>query len=175
MKIILILGFLVFNVSKADTTSLEKSCLSSDGLACAKLGYQYKKNGDFENALKFYKKGCELKDESSCFNMKGVDPKSIYYKKADAIMKFHAQNISSCYAPDLKRKSSTGQFKEKWNRAEIDMHIDKTGFSDKIEIKTNLNSNFIDCAKKIISKIEFPKPLGIDPIYHYQLMMKSLE
>lgn len=154
---------------------LEKSCLASSGLSCAKLAYQYRKKGDLVNAHKFYEKGCNLQDESSCFNMKGINPQSIFFQKADGIMKFHAQNMSNCHRPQIKNKYSQMQIKEKWNRAILDIHIDADGMADKVTIKTNLNSTFIDCVTKIVKKIQYPKPEGLDPSYNYELTLISGE
>lgn len=168
---ILVTGF----TAHAETEDLEKSCLAGEGLSCAKLAYQYRKKGDLVNAHKFYQKGCELKDESSCFNMKGINPQSIYFQKADGIMKFHAQNMSNCHTPQMKAKYSQMQVKEKWNRAILDIHIGPDGMADKVAMKTNLNSTFIDCVTKIVKKIQYPKPEGVDPSYNYELTIISGE
>lgn len=150
----------------------EKSCDAGDGLSCAKAAYFHKKN-DQMLAYKFYVKGCTLKDESSCFNMSSLNPRDLFFKKADGIMHFNAQNISNCHVPSVGIKASTMQYKEVSHKAYLAIHINSKGVADSVAVKTDLSSSFIECAKKVVYGIKFPVPEGIDPSYNYELTIMS--
>jgi hypothetical protein len=152
----------------------EKDCVAGNGLACAKAAYYYKKL-DPEISYKFYQKGCELKDESACFNMRSLNPRDLYFKKADGIMSFHAQNISNCHIPDLSKKTSSIQVKEVWHKAKLRIKINQDGRADAVEVISTLPTKFKECAKKVVSNINFPKPQGINPSYDYDLTIMSGE
>jgi hypothetical protein len=159
--------------SKTDAIlALEKSCDAGDGLSCAKAAYFHKKN-DQMLAYKFYSKGCTLRDESSCFNKASLNPRNIFFKKADGIMHFNAQNISNCHVPTIAVKASTMQYKEVSHKASLAIHINSKGVADSVSVKTDLSNSFVECAKKVVYGIKFPVPEGIDPSYSYELTIMS--
>lgn len=157
-----------------DVASMEKACEAADGLACAKTAYHFRRAGDAEKAYKFYKKGCELKDETACHNMAALDPRDIYFKKIDVIFKFHKTNISNCYIPKVTKRIESA-LETKWHKVDIIIHINKSGSADLVNINTALSNDFKKCADKIIRALEFPKPENIDPTYSLNLTIESQE
>jgi hypothetical protein len=101
----------VANQVPLEIEKLDKECNAGVGLACAKAAYIVKK-ADAALAYEYYQKGCDLKDNSACYNMKSLAPREIYFKKADGVMKYNSTNISNCHVPDLKNKRSQTQLKE---------------------------------------------------------------
>ncbi|MBT3984310.1 MAG: sel1 repeat family protein [Bacteriovoracaceae bacterium] len=160
---------------KIDIPSLRKNCLNKDGLSCAKLGYHYNKSKNYKSALKFYKIGCELKDQSSCFNLRKISPREKYFLKVDSLMKFHSNNITNCYQSRSMPSYSSMQLAEKWSKAEFNFTITPKGFAEKVTIKTQLPGKFSDCAKNIIKSLRFPIPGGFVATYSYILTIKSTE
>ena len=158
-----------------ENISLEKSCEKSEGLACAKLAYKYQKMGENSLAFKFYKKGCDLNDESACFNMKNINPRDIYYNKIEATFRIKSNDIVNCHRPDLSKKISNMQLEEKWYLVDIALNINNSGHADKININTSLSEEFIKCAKNVIEEMSFPKSEVGNVSYNYKLSIISKE
>ncbi len=155
--------------------TLDKQCSAGMGLSCAKAAYLTKKQ-DISQAYDYYKKGCELKDETACFNMKSLDPKDMYFKKAQGVMGLHTTKISHCHNPELKKKYSQIQLKEVWHTVNMRIFLSGLGKVTSSEITTNLSKEFIDCTKKIVNEIQFPKPdPRIFPRFDYVLTIRSME
>lgn len=153
----------------------EKKCHAGDGLACAKAAYHFKKS-DQGKAFEFYKKGCELKEQSACYNMNNYDPKDAYFKKVDRAIAPHASKIRACYSPnEQKKKYSSIQFKEKFYTAEFSFPIDSEGNAEAIEIKTSLDDDFKKCSSKILKNIHYPLPKGFRPHYRTQMQFTAFE
>ena len=74
-----------------DTEVQIKKCDKGDGLACSKLGFYYKKNGNIPKALEFNKKGCDLKDKSACFNLENLEISNKYDLAVSAKVQFYGQ------------------------------------------------------------------------------------
>ncbi|MFT6633867.1 MAG: hypothetical protein ACJAS4_003840 [Bacteriovoracaceae bacterium] len=161
-----------------DEKLLKMSCVKNrDALSCAKLAYHYQSKGNDVLAYRYYEKGCRLKNESSCYNMKSSNPKAIYFKKVDAVMNFHSKNITNCHLKTRKTKKvySSTQLKEKWHKVNISIHIDSAGKADSISVSSALPSEFKSCAVSEIKKIQFPKPISVDPTYTFNLTIQSQE
>lgn len=177
MKTILLIMILIFShLAMAEEIShLEKACESLDGLACAKTAYHYRRSGDALKAYKYYEKGCALKDEAACYNMKSLSPKDLYFKKLHSFMNFQNTNLLNCYAPVSRKIYSQSQLKERWHKANFILHVNSSGIADVVNVQTDLPDSFIKCTQKIIKNLQFPKPEGIDPTYEYQLTITSQE
>lgn len=157
---------------------LKKNCVKkNDALSCAKLAYYYQGKGEDLLAYRFYEKGCRLNDESACYNMKSSNPRSIYFKKVDAVMNFHSKNITNCHSKTRKTKKfySSTQLKEKWYKVNVGIHINPNGRADSVNVSTELSQEFKQCAISEINKIQFPKPRGIDPTYTLNLTIQAQE
>lgn len=157
---------------------LKKNCdTNKDGLSCAKLAYHFQVHKNEEKAYLYYKKGCALGEETSCYNMKGSNSRMNYFKKVDAVMVFHKKNISNCHLKTRAAKQiySSSQLKEKWFNVDTILHIDASGRADKISVNTDLSDKFKSCVKNEIRQINFPKPQGVDPTYTFNLTIRSLE
>lgn len=177
MKTLLLILTLAFSMLALaqDISQLEKDCEASDGLACAKTAYHYRRSGDSLKAFKFYEKGCALKDETACYNKNSVNPRDLYFGKVHALMNFNKTNLTNCYTPSNRVIYSNTQLKEKWVKADFTIHINKNGQADLVKTKTELPDTFKNCSSKVIKNIQFPKPEGIDPIYEYNLTIASQE
>lgn len=168
-------SFLIILHAFSQVEEFEKKCLAGDGLSCAKAAYHFKKT-DTLMAYQYYKKGCELKDESACFNMNAYDPKDVYFKKVDRVLAPHTGKIRNCYIPQkIGKKYSAIQYKEKFYTANFKFIVDPTGKAKTVDVNTSLDKKFIDCARTIISDINYPKPEGIIPTYQFQLQITAYE
>ena len=135
---------------------LKDSCMNrKDALSCAKLGYYFQGKGDYFLAHSFYKKGCQLSDESSCYNMKSSNPKAVYFKKLDGLMSFHSNNITNCHSKtrEIKKFYSSMELKEKWHKVNIAIHINPEGRADSVRVNSNLSQKF-----KNLSLIHISEP-----------------
>ena len=154
---------------------LDQECNEGIGLSCAKAAYLTKRV-DTSLALKYYQRGCELNDESACYNLKSLNPNKVFYNKVEGVMKFHATNISNCYIPNLKNKRSQIQLKEAWHKVSMKIHINHEGQGTASNITSHLPSSFSPCAKKIIAQIPFPtSEKNISHVYDYTLLIMSHE
>jgi hypothetical protein len=171
----LILSLLLCGQAFSQVDELEKKCLAGDGLACAKAGYHFKKT-DTLKAYQYYQKGCELKEESACFNMKTYAPKDVYAKEVDKAIAPHSGKIRMCYIPQVKgKKFSTIQYKENFYKADFSFRIDQQGKASNIDVKTVLDKKFVDCAKNIITGISYPWPEGRDHLYQFYMLFSAFE
>ncbi|MES2527004.1 MAG: hypothetical protein V4598_07940 [Bdellovibrionota bacterium] len=174
MKIFFLISLFCLH-AHSQIEEFEKKCLAGDGLSCAKAAYHFKKT-DTLMAYQFYKKGCELKDESACFNMNSYDPKDVYFKKVDRAIAPHSHKIRTCYIPQVKgKKYSAMQFKENFYTADFKFPIDPEGNAFKIDVKTGLDKKFIDCAKNVLTSIKYPRPEGFVPTYQFQMQFSAFE
>ncbi len=170
-----IFSLLFMATAFSQVEEFEKKCAAGDGLSCAKAAYHFKKT-DTLMAYQYYKKGCELKDESACFNLNSYDPKDVYFKKVDRALAPHSHKIRTCYIPQVKgKKYSAMQFKENFYTADFKFPINPEGKSGPIEVKTGLDKKFIECSKSVISSISYPKPEGFIPTYQFQMQFSAFE
>jgi hypothetical protein len=173
MKIIFL--FLLISAAFAQSEDLEKKCLSGDGLSCAKAAYHLKKS-DTRKAFEFYKKGCDLKEESACFNMRAYDPNDAYFKKVDQSLAPYTSKIRLCYIPQVKgKKYSNIQYKENFYKADFSFRIDQQGKANNVDVKTVLDKKFVECAKNIITGLNYPRPEGLNPTYNFNMLFSAYE
>ena len=162
-----------------DLVALKRDCSQfGKALACAKLGYHFQGKGDFSNAALYYDKGCRYGDEGSCYNKKSINPRALYFKKVDSLLKFYKANITNCYSRTTKQdknKTSSIQFEEKDYKVTSIIHISKEGRADSVVIESDLSRKFKSCAIKEIKAISFPKPKKIDPTYTFVLTIRAQE
>ena len=157
---------------------LNRQCIKENiALSCAKLGYHFQSKKYDSESRKYYQLACSLGDEGSCYNLKTMNPRAMYFKKVDSLMKFYDDNIMNCYSSTSKNRvvQSKSQLKEEWYKVGMSIHIDKKGMADSIYINSELSNKFKACVKKEILKIKFPKPEGIDPTYRYSLTIRVSE
>ncbi len=170
-----ILSLLLWDQAFGLVEEFEKKCLAGDGLACAKAGYHFKKT-DTLKAYEYYKKGCELKEESACFNMKTYDPNDVYSKEVGKALVPHSDKIRVCYVPQIKgKKFSNIQYKENFYKADFTFRIDQQGKASHINVKTVLDKKFVDCAKNIIAGISYPKPEGREHVHEFYMLFSAFE
>jgi hypothetical protein len=169
--LITLILFLSSTIALSDTEKLESECSAGKGLSCAKLGYLWKTKGAPSKAYEYYEKGCELADETSCYNKETVNPKTAYQSKVDVLINFHKENIQNCHQPIIKNKYSTTQLKEVWHNVNIKLQINRDGSTQSINIKTDLEKSFIKCAQDQIKNIDFPTHNYDSLIYDYELSL----
>lgn len=168
--------FFTLTAAHGQDPDLEKDCAAKNGLACAKLAYQYRLKGEAGLAYQFYQKGCELKEASSCHNMANLNPRELYFSKLDAVMRLNSQKILNCYKPAPTYKTSRTQLKEKWYPVDFVMNIHHDGTAELVNLKTELPISFSECAKKVVKTLKFPAPQGPQtPIYQYRLNIETAE
>jgi hypothetical protein len=172
-----ILGWLLIfsTMVQAQIEEHEKNCLAGEGLACAKAAYHYKKSDQLK-AYEFYRRGCDLKDESACYNMRSYDPKDAYFKRVEQALAPHTSKIKTCYTPRIRgQKYSAMQYKEKFYKADFSFQVDPEGRAKNIVVKTDLDKKFVDCSKHILSSVTYPKPEGIVPTYNMNMLLSAYE
>jgi hypothetical protein len=139
--------------SKSDTSIDEKlklSCLMKDNaLSCAKYAYFVQRKNPSES-LKFYSKGCELGDDSSCYNYK-----SIMSKTADnnlLLLKKEQLKEFGCYVNYTKDKDKKSFYDLSYSTKTItlDALISQKGKLKSISIK---NGKFSDAGKKCMRRV----------------------
>lgn len=91
-------------------------------------------------------------------------------------MNYHSNNIINCHIPKIARNVTTNmQLKERFIPIKINIHINKDGVADAVNVTADLDAKFKDCAKQVVSRINFPKPEHIDPTYTYSINLRSME
>jgi hypothetical protein len=162
---------------KVDKYQLGHECKKGISLSCAKLGYYFQNISKLADAHRFYERACRLGDETSCFNMKGISPRDIYFKKLDAIMSFNSNNIINCYSKVSERRQvgSSIQLKEKWTKVQVEFEIDRRGNAKNITVISPFSRGFSQCTGNLVKNLNFPKPGHFKPEYVYSLTIRSFE
>ncbi|MBT3583742.1 MAG: hypothetical protein HN509_02450 [Halobacteriovoraceae bacterium] len=159
-------------VKKSNTDSLktklsnwERECTQErKGISCSKFAYHSKKKNP-RSALYYYQKGCKLGDKDACYNIKGIQNKSIEYNMS--VIEKEQENIFSCYVnytSDRAKKKSMLDFSynKEHKKIKIIAQITKKGKLGSISIGgEKLNMKGRRCMKKIfVSKPFLPSKHG---------------
>lgn len=180
MKIVMI-AFLVF--AAIDTTfasdnqlvQFEKECLSENSLSCAKAGYLHRRNKNNVEATKYYQLGCELKEESSCFNVRNFSTVDLFTSRFHNNLKFHEETIRKCHIPSYTAIYSNSQLEEKWYLVNINFVLNKQGEGKTVKVETNLPNSFIKCAEEALKKIKYPQPPNDNFKINYKMTISYQE
>lgn len=133
--------------------------MEKNGLSCAKAGYRHRQAKNMAEATRFYTLGCELKDESSCNNVRNFSEDDMYMGRFNTMIKFHENAIRKCHvSPDASKITSNMQMEEKWYMANFDFDINKEGRATRVGAGGNLSKEFVGCAREMLMKLNYPKP-----------------
>ncbi|EQC47514.1 hypothetical protein M900_0851 [Bacteriovorax sp. Seq25_V] len=159
------------NTSSAqDNQELMSNCNNGDGLACSKLGFYYKKIGNIPKALEFNKKGCDLKEQSACFNLENIHATNNNYETIVASkVKFYGQDSCRCYKmkPKWYNTSRFGH-KKQFIPFKVSFLISDEGEPKNITVRLSEKRDeaFEKCVETIFKDARFPVPNEMDKREH---------
>lgn len=149
--------------------TLEKECAQKNGLSCAKLGYLLKST-DSLKSLSYYKKGCELGDQSSCFNLESAESSGM--QALNNFLSSQTTNIIACYykfnsgdggktaigkVSGYRKNSFTVEYRALKNGTHTNLHI--LGAEEEGQTK--------ECVDKILNQrsIKLSQDINISKVY----------
>lgn len=135
-------------------------CNNGDGFACSLLAYYYRIKKDPQKELIFNQKGCDLKEESACFNLKQLDEFKGYLKTVWFRVNFYSDQIAACYKPRVGHRIPRREIDTKIIIVTTNFHVNVKGAPEKVAVSLqNMKDlDFKKCAENIIKKIKFPPP-----------------
>jgi hypothetical protein len=132
-----------------------KCLLKDDSLSCAQYAYSLQKVNPSES-LKFYSRGCELGDQSSCYNYKSIKSKSADYNLL--LLKKEQLKIFGCYVNFTEDKDKKKFYDLSYDIKTItlDAHISPRGTLRNISIKNGkFSSEGKRCMKSLFKSVRF--------------------
>lgn len=147
--------------------------MEKNGLSCAKAGYRHRQAKNHAEATRFYELGCNLKDESSCNNVRNFSEDDIFSARFNTTINFYESAVRQCNKPlDMKNIASNMQIAEKWYLVDFQFDINKEGKATRVKVaNTNLPKEFTTCAEEVLLKVKYPKPPGDSMKINYRLSL----
>ena len=157
------------NNPESELSSLEKECANKNGLSCAKLGYRLKST-DSLMALSFYKKGCDLGDQASCFNLESAESSGM--QSFNNFLSSQTTNIIACYYKfnsGDKGKTMIGKVSGyQKNTFTVEFRALKNGTYTNLQVlDTDEVEKTKECVRKILSQrsIKMSQDVNVSKVY----------
>lgn len=169
---ILLLSFIFFSCAENNKNKNPKNiehfnlkdkiqrCHNGVGLACSEVAYYYRMNNETENEIIYNQMGCNLKEESACFNLNDSKQLRSYSSAVWLKLNFYREQIAACHKTKIDYKMPKLEKNIKIIMFTTKFSVNNQGTPENITInvQNSKNLNFETCALNIVKKIKFPIP-----------------
>ncbi len=137
-----------------DIESLRKECLEMKvALSCSQVAYDLSRTSPAES-IRFYEKGCELKDEVACFNLASNKAARLEHNQNKILEK--TSQIFGCYVQHSTDKNPGTFFQKQNKHFLVSLSVERSGIISQVDLDNKeINAETKRCIQALFSATKF--------------------